>query len=213
MNDEDVSKRLDKIEHQLNFFAEAYRTLHNTFIQGVHVKMEKQLLDPTLSDLKSQLREFRDLYNQVNDVIKKDSILGTLAFMSKRIHEMSQSIESLNDNGIKKRIHLDFTVDGYEMVKKKTEYSKGDEKNPDEDMKNLIDSLLKDQQKTVVIHRYGLFGERPKTYGEIGIILGRTQTRARDILLKALRIFRHDSRRNLVNAINHKELKKDILGE
>ena len=58
---EEIEKRLDKIEHQLKFFAEAYKTLHNMFINGVNVKVERELLEPVLSNLQTQMREFRSL--------------------------------------------------------------------------------------------------------------------------------------------------------
>lgn len=115
----DIKIRLQSIETQLKFFAENYKYLHQAIISGIHIQLEKQLLEPSLSHLNHSLVEFKKLLDDINKMTKEDSVAGTLQFMAKKMHQIVNDIESLNENGIKKRIHLDFTLDGHEMIKKK----------------------------------------------------------------------------------------------
>lgn len=209
---EDILIRLEKIEHQLKFFADAYKDLHNIFIRGVHVTLEKSLLNPTLSQLTGQMQEFRDLYQQINDIVKKDSILGTLAFMAKRLHEIDMSIQEIKEKGLNKKIHLDFTVDGYEMVKKKPYDIDTNIQSPEDALKKLLE-YLDEKESTVLMHRYGLLGNTEKTLHATGKIVGVTKERVRGIENKALRKCRMPSRKKFAEAITHKKLKEDILGE
>jgi DNA-directed RNA polymerase sigma subunit (sigma70/sigma32) len=212
MNDEILSKRLDGIEHQLKFFADTYKHLHDIFIHGVHIKLEKSLLEPTLSALTTQMREFSALYQKVNDAVKNDSVLGTLAFMAKRLHEIDITIQGIKENGLKKKIQLDFTVDGYEMVKRKPLDIETNTITPEEALKKLVESL-DEREGIVLMHRYGLFETHSKTLVATGKIIKVTPERVRAIQNKALRKCRMPSRKKLSMAITHHELKKDILGE
>lgn len=212
MNEDDILKRLDGIEHQLKLFAIAYKHLHNIFIQGVNIKLERQLLEPTLSTLNNRIYEFRQLFEELNKMVKNESIIGTLAFMAKRLHEMEGTLSQLKDEGIKKKVHLDFTIDGYEMVKRKSSITDMNDENPEDAIKQLLNTLTK-RETQVLIHRYGLFGESAKTLKATGEHLSVTRERVRQLEVKALRKMRHPSRRNLLDMLTHKELKKDILGE
>lgn len=212
MNEEDILKRLDGIEHQLKFFADTYKHLHNIFIQGVHIKLQKSILEPSLSNLTKHLLEFRDLYQQVNRIVKDDSILGTIAFMAKRIHEMEATLSQLKDEGIKKKVHLDFTIDGYEMVRRKPLDIETNTDSPDEVLKKLLNSL-DTREATVLTHRYGLLGEKNKTLDAVGKIIKVSRERARAIEQKALRKCRMPSRKKLSEKLTHKELRTDILGD
>src|SRR5690348_14158255 len=110
MNEQDFHQRLEKIEKHLEFFASSYKHLHNLCIQQTHVKINKELLEPALSKLHAEIRDFRDLYSQINDLIRKESVLGTLSFMAKRLHELELVVHSIKEEGLKKKIHLDLTM-------------------------------------------------------------------------------------------------------
>lgn len=118
IDEKDILARLDRIEHQLKFFTDAYTHLHNFFIKGVHVKVEKTLLEPTYTNLLNKYNDFCDLHLKLKNIVKEESILGTLAFMAKRLHEMNTSIINIAENGINKNIKLNFTMDGHELIKK-----------------------------------------------------------------------------------------------
>ncbi|MEJ5172710.1 MAG: RNA polymerase sigma factor RpoD/SigA [Hydrogenothermaceae bacterium] len=62
-----------------------------------------------------------------------------------------------------------------------------------EDLERLVKEMLEtlsEREKKILIHRYGLFGEEPKTLSEVGQIVGISRERVRQIesrLLKKLR--------------------------
>jgi len=214
MTNEELEKKLHGIEHQLKFMVDAYKILHNIIIQGIHIKLEENLLTPTIDTLNNRIYEFRSLCDQLNKIVKEDSILGTLSFMAKKINSMEEAIDSIKEKGIKKKIHLDFTVDGYEMVPKKPEMNDPWEEkfsDPEAPAKELL-RTLSPQESAVVTIRYGLFGCKEKTLEKTGVGLGISRERVRQIQRKALRKMKHPSRKNLVNRLTHKSLKDDILG-
>jgi len=210
INEQDVLSKLDKIEKHLEYYGTCYKSLHNMCIQAAHVRVSKELLEPAISNLQIKLKEFISFYEQLNDLVKKESIVGTLAFMAKRIHEMEEAISAINEEGIKKKIVLDLTMDGYEMVRKKPELIKI--KSNEDAIKDLLNTLC-EREATVITHRYGLFGNEEKTLEAIGNFLGVGRERVRQIQSKALRKMRHPARKNLVKSITHLELRTDILGE
>lgn len=212
MNEQDFHQRLEKIEKHLEFFASSYKHLHNLCIQQTHVKINKELLEPALSKLHEELRRFRDLFSEVNELVKNNSIVGTLSFMAKRIHELELTVHSIKEEGLKKKIHLDLTMDGYEMVKKKPEYGKFNEQSPEECLKELIKEL-EEREVIIITHRYGLFGNNKKSFNEIGKLVKLSGSRVRTLEWYILRKLRHPSRKNLVDTITHKELKEAIRGE
>jgi len=214
MQEVDILQRLDKIEHQLKFFADTYKTLHNILINGIHIKLEKELLEPSLSRITEKVYEFRQLQTEISNLIKNDSIIGTLSFMGKRIHEMESSIREMKETGIKKKIHLDFTLDGYEMVKKQPlikDIIPKEEITPEDALVNLLKTITP-KESEIISHRYGLFGFGEKTLARVGKLLNLSADRIRQIQSKALRKMRHPSRRKFVEVLTHKELREDILG-
>lgn len=205
---QDILTRLDAIEHQLNFYKEAYTQLHNAIIKGTYIRINEGPFRDAYCDLKTAIEEFKGLKQEV----RNDSILGTMAFIAKQIHEMQKTLDLMQKEGIKKQIKLDFVLDGYEMVKKKSEERCVENETPEDITERLLESLDQRERQSI-IHRYGLYGSEPKTFNQIGALFGVTSSRARDIYNKAIRKCRHPSRKNLVRYITHIELKKDITGD
>lgn len=210
MNEDELSKRLDSIEHQLKFFGEAYKHLHNNFISGLQVKLDKEALNIVLGDLKNQMSEFSNLSAQLNELIKKESIVGTLAFMAKKIQEMEMTISGIKEKGINKKIHFDLTVDGYEMIKRKP--VGGNDLSPEDHINNLL-CVLSDRERSVILYHYGIFDGKKYTYTEIAKKTNRSMERISQIKKKALMKLRRQENEHLVKKITHAKLKNDILGE
>jgi DNA-directed RNA polymerase sigma subunit (sigma70/sigma32) len=132
-----------------------------------------------------------------------------MKFMAKRIYEMERAIAEINEKGIKKNIHLDLTLDGYEMVRKSERIKNETPISDDEAIERLLSTLL-DRERLVIIHRYGLLGNKSKTLDVTGKEIGITSERVRQIQAKALRKMRHPKRKNEVKRITHKKLLEDI---
>ena len=207
---EEIVKRLDLIEHQMKFFAEAYKHLHNNFISGLQVKLDKEALNIVLGDLKNQTNEFSNLYAQLNELIKKESIVGTLAFMAKRLHEIEESLRVIKEEGVKKKFHLDLTMNGQELVKKKP--VAGNDISPEEHINNLL-CVLSDRERTVILYHYGILDGKKYTYKEIAKKTNRSMDRISQIKKKALMKLKRPENEHLVKKITHMQLKFDILGE
>ena len=131
--------------------------------------------------------------------------------MAKQIHEMQKELDNINKEGIKKKIYLDLTMDGYEMVKAKPVDTHSD-KSPEDSVKNLL-STLTEKEAAVLIHRYGLLGHSSKTLENTGTLIGNTRERVRQLQSKALKKCRHPNRKDLVKKLTHRDLKSDILGD
>lgn len=203
-----TDERLAKIEHKLEFFAQCYTQLHNAVINGRYIKINDLPLKTIRDDLARLTQELKETSKE----IRNESILGTLAFMAKQIHAIHHDLEEMKDKGIKKNIHLDLTLDGYEMIKKKPEFTCDPTMDAEACLEKLL-STLDTREREILEHRYGLSGEKEKSLSKTGNIVGISGSRVRTIEQSILRKCRHPSRRNLVKNITHTALKKDILGE
>ena len=216
---EEIEKKLHGIEHQLKFFRDAYITLHNSIIDGAHHNIGAIQVKNSFTEIYEclgQLKEVSKDFKEISKELRNESIIGTMQFMAKQIHEMQKSISQIKEKGLKKEIQLDFTLDGYEMVRKNASIL---DDIPEQEIKKTEDnslallSTLSERETAVLVHRFGLFENKEKTLAAVGKILGVSGQQIRNIGVKALRKCRHPTRRNLVENLTHKELKKAILGE
>lgn len=210
MNEEELSKKLDALDHKITFMAEAYKILHNRIIRGTERDVVNDVLEPIISKVNYQVQEFSRVIRMLNEMTTKESFIGTMSFMAKRLHEINDSLQAIKEDGVKKKIHLDLTMDGYEMVKKKTPKVVSDV-SPEEHMDNLL-SVLSDRERTVIVYRYGLFDGKSYTYREIAQKLNRSANLMRQNEMKALRKLRNPKNEHLVKKITHMELKKALMG-
>lgn len=214
MNDP-VDIRLNAIEHQLHFFAEGFKQLQSTILKGVKADLNRELVDVIRNNLSSTIREFKDNVKELHEIsqeLRNDSILRTLKFMAKETHEIKEKIVVMEEEGVKKNIHLGLTLDGYQMVKRKVQFKEVDAEEPEDAVQALLDTLTI-KERTTLIHRFGLFNEKKKTLDHIAGILKLTREPVRVIIAKALRKCRHPSRRNLVSLLTHSDLLKAITGD
>jgi len=74
-------------------------------------------------------------------------------------------------------------------------------------------SMIFPREAKVICYRFGLLGEKKKTFIAIGKILKLHPQTVRGVFLKAIRKLRHPSRSIHVKNITHLDLKKEVLGE
>lgn len=205
---QDIDTRLQSIEQQLKFFREAYIQMHNEIVKGTHIRINETPFRHAFADAKAIIDELKVTAKE----LRNESIIGTMAFMAKQIYEMQQAISEIKEKGLKKQIHLDFTLDGYEMVKRKSEVIGTQDVQETKAIDDLLATLM-EKESLVLIHRFGLLGNSAKTLERTGIIIDTQAERVRQIQSKALRKCRHLTRRHLVEKLTHKDLRVAILGE
>ncbi len=188
------------------------------YIQELLELLKKPL---TIDDraIASCLAEFKRMMIEFSNESKALNIsqtLGEIKFIGKRLHEIEQSISDMKNEGVKKKIHLDLTVDGYEMVKRKLPMQNPElenEEDPEEATRTLL-THLNEREGKVLVHRFGLFGEKKKTQKQIAKLFGLTSGESiRRIECIALRKCRHPTRKKFSRKITHTELRMAIMGE
>lgn len=214
---EDVKKvilHVERIIENLNKY------WHSIELLLSHVSKPLTVDDRGLAHVLKCLRDDLERFKIGMQSLDISQTFAEIKFIGKRLHEIECHIREMKQDGIKKKIHLDLTMNGYEMVKKRTdsfmESFNKDESNYQNDQEIIISDLLKklpDRDQFVVIHRVGLFGEKPKTYVQIEEKYKINREKASKIFKSAIIKLRHSSRRNLVKKLTHKELKDLILGE
>ncbi len=136
-----------------------------------------------------------------------------IKYIGKRLNEIELVLIKLEKDGISQNVQLDFTMDGYRMVKKPLHHDP--QEQIEDPNKNLIELLetLSEREKKVLIHRLGLLGEEEKTFREIGEMFDITSEPCRQNYNKAIRKLRHPSRKKMMQSITSIKLKKAIYGE
>lgn len=164
-----------------------------------------------LAQITTKMREI------TSDIANLDltHVLGEIKYIGNRLHNIENAIAHIQEEGFKKKIHIDFSCDGYEMVRKKNIYhEKMDEElniDPNESIKLLLDTLTT-KEANVIVHRLGLFGEKNKTWDKVGEVFNVSRERVRQMYNKAIRKLRHPERADLLKNITHLELRKEITG-
>ncbi len=140
-----------------------------------------------------------------------------IKYIGKRLNEIEEMIRGIKEQGIEKKVRIDLTLDGYEMVRKKKvdelfEEEKDKFVNVDAQVENILKTLAK-REAEVLIHRIGLLGEKKKTLQEVGDKIGLSRERVRAIQSKALRKLRQPTRIEMVRNCGHLHLQEEVLGK
>lgn len=170
-------------------------------------------------------RYFKSLVSEMAQLLKEcknqmqtldlTQTLDEIKYIGNRLNKIEKDISDMKKEGITKKVKLDFSVDGYEMVKKPQSYHEDDPIVPAEKdcIQSILDTLTKMEAK-VLIHRFGLLGEKKKTLSEIAKMSDLTSGESiRRYEAKALRKLRHASRIEKLKLCNHDELKKAVTGD
>lgn len=230
----DVEARLRYIEEQLKYFVMAATEMKDKFASGINVSIDQnslnistqlsQMMRQSLATVQDEVLRLKNLRNDIQYEYERliaqqkvnlleNSVSGALKFMAQELHELTKHVHQIKEEGIKKQISLDLTMDGYEMVRSKSPLTnpiiEDDPVDQEKAVKALLSTLLEREQK-VLIHRFGLFGEKAKTLVSCGKIFKLSSERVRAIQAKAIRKCSHPARKHLVEDITHKELRESI---
>ena len=139
-----------------------------------------------------------------------EEIRGTLKFMGKKLHEIDEKLTRIEAKEMRE-VAIQF-----QLIDKTPAPLTKENIELFESSLDLLLNCLTQQQKIVLIHRYGLKGETIKTLEQIASLGKRglkSRERVRQIQSKALRDCRHPCRADFVKNLPFSNLKKDITGE
>lgn len=172
--------------------------------------------------LANRLKEFQDVMvkfelkvDEFDGKTKSIDIVQTFSeikFIGKRLKEIEEKIETIKEDGIKRKIDLNFSCDGYELVKKPSNYQKDDDLKPQDLLKYVLESLSQ-KEAYIVSHRLGICGEKEKTFKKISMMMKISATSVSSVFSKAIRKLRHPSRCEKVRMCNCKNLQIAVFGE
>lgn len=221
IENEDIRKVFEHLNNRLSSIEQ--HVLNIVFplqaIKEMDSKMQRHLNTPfTIDDRSFQSNVGRfilELEKSLEKIQDASQTAAEIKYIGKKLNEIENKLENIKEEGIKKKIHLNLTCDGYEMRKKVNPYDKAIEEkeiDPDISVEKLLDTLLP-RENAIIIYRLGLLGEKKRTLKEIGKIFNISSVRARQIYMKAIIKLRHHSRKALVSNISHLGLRKEIIGD
>jgi len=187
-------------------------------------RFEKILSQPLrLEDngLRYLLKELEGCLKQVNKNMEKlDTVqtYGEIKFIGKKLHQIEADISEIKKDGIKRKVDLSFSCDGYEMVKIEPviqplrKITKNNIKPVSlEELYELMG--FTELQINILNKRLGLSGENAGTFISIAKTYKISYSSCRANFLRSIRKLRNPSRRSLLKACMNKELIKKVLVE
>jgi len=175
------------------------------------LQIDDRFFKTLLAEISKSVFEFKEASEKLDFV----QTLSEIKYIGSRLNKIETDIADMKKDGIKRNVNLEFRCDGYELVKKPVGYEKEDPVviSEEELMFSILDTLNQRESK-VLIHRFGLLGEKKKTLRIIAKLFGLSSgENIRHIEAKALRKLRHPTRVEKVRLLTDCELKKAILGD
>lgn len=223
MNEESTQKkildRLEKLEQHVTNLIYFMQDIRNSRVNTNPLTIDDRNLRSILSEFSKCMKKFSEDSKEL-DVSKA---AAEIKFIGKRLHEIESILSKIQESGVEKQVNIGLTLDGYEMVKKKPckadpiEIQFHEDKTSDAEPQELVvfDLLetLEERERTILIHRYALNGERKKTLDYLGSMLGISGGRVGQIEARSLRKLRHPTRKHLVEKLTHVALRKAITGK
>lgn len=168
-----------------------------------------------LADFTRQMNKFSQEVDRFCEKSEKIS-LGELKFIGKKLNELEKIFTNILEKPETKNIELNFTVDGYQLVKKPRGYEENNleepKKHPDDALMDVLNTLSERERK-MVIYRIGLLKEKGKTYSELSEMFGVSREKCRAIFEKAIRKLRDPKRKKLMDKVTNLKLRRQVYGE
>jgi len=179
------------------------------------LQVDDRRLSAVLQEFRGSMLGFEKKMDEFNDKCNALDVSQTyseIKYIGKRLKEIEEKLAKIQEEGIKKKVDLSFSCDGYDLVKKPSNYHKDDELEPKDLLKYTLESLS-EREAYVIVHRLGLDGEKEKTFKKIALAMHITGSRVSTLYSRALRKLRHPSRASKVQACNCKKLQVAVFGE
>ena len=149
------------IAHVERIIANLNKYWHSIELLLSHVSKPLTVDDRGLAHVLRCLRDDLEKFRVEMQSLDISQAFAEIKFIGKRLHEIEQHIREMKEDGIKKKIHLDLTMDGYEMVKKTTDsfmesFNEGGSNHRKDEEIILLDLLktLPDRDQFVLIEEW-----------------------------------------------------------
>lgn len=195
-----VLRRLANLEeHIVNLIVPLQRitTLLNSEGVGNLISLLNQMPTTLQKIFKTSLEGIRaeiyDLKKSCNE-IDIGQAFNEIKYIGNRLKEIEQSIQSIKDGEIKRKIYCNFKLEGFEQEVELIKKTPGDH---NDDLSALLETLS-DRERSVILWK--VFDKR--SFAFIGDKMNLSRGRPGQIYQKALRKLRHPSRKKLVQSLD-----------
>lgn len=211
---EDVIRRLAKLESHIINMIIPMQSISRALTDKNHFLLLIDKLDHSIKFTIERLDRAAGDFNKNILNIDIASAVGEIKYLGNRLNEIEKTLNNISKDGIPRKVSVDFTVDGINLVKKPKSY---DENEPlalteNDLIISLLDTLT-EREKVIMIHRFGLLGESKKSLENTGKIVSKTVEHIRQCEAKAIRKLRKPTVFEQVRKITTPGLRKAILGE
>lgn len=171
---------------------------------------------PLVVDDRGLANVLKQMFTQINIIIESIQNLdltrtyGEIKYIGKRLNEIEMTLAKIKEEGIKKNVQLDISCNGHKMIENQFEYNSINEIKENNNLDELLKTLT-DREGEVLIHRLGLNGEKPKSFVNMGILLGISAERCGVVFSKVKRKLNDKKRINLIKKIDYPELNKLLV--
>ena len=229
----DIIRRLQNLETHLINFIVPMQEIHS-FLKSPYDRNEllNFIKEMTRNPLQINERPFNAMTENIS-VLRKDvkdlshkidtfeektnnldigQTMSEIKYIGKRLLEIEDILKKVDKEGLSKKVNLEFTVDGYELVKRKKLIQEDAIENSDQELIDIL-STITNRERLAIVRRLGLLGGAAGTYDAVGKTLVVTRERARQIYAKGLRKLRHPSRIEKVRNCGNDKLIKEVCGD
>lgn len=222
----EVLRRLSNLETHIINLIIPIQNISKVLTSSADIHFLLDLLQKPLkiddTRLANRLKEFQEMmvkfelkvdeFDGKTETIDIVKTLGEIKYIGKKLKEIEEKIGLIQEKGIRKQVELNFSCDGYDLVKKTSTYDKAEEL-PQKDLLKYALESLDSKESYVLVHRLGLDGEKEKTFAKIAMQMKIGASSISIIYQRALRKLRHPSRIEKVRGCNNKKLQLAVLGE
>lgn len=157
-------KEINEYKHVERIIENLNQHWHSIKLLLSYVSKPLTINDIGLKEVLLEITEKLKLYCLKAEKLDLVQINSEIKFTGKRLDGIEKLLSEIKENGLRKEVKLEFSCDGYELVKKPIGYlpTDGIEK-PIESLQIIIDKLTM-KEGHVLIHRLGLFGMKKQTF-------------------------------------------------
>lgn len=155
------------------------------------------------------LKRFEEEVQKVQNM-EIGRISNELKFMGAKIHQIQETLQDIEKNGVPTRLEVHVAMNGKKMIKKPNHFDSIDEGNDDEEDRYLDElmMLLDTRQRQIVIMRLGLDNQGERTYTEISKHFNISSYRVRDIHRKSLQLWQHEKNTPILVRVKDPRIRK-----